>query len=198
MGMSTALLLGHHGVRALAVEHHRGTAIHPRAALINQRTMEILRSVGIERMVHEKSGEQFDQDGAIMAVETLAGKELAWYIANLNEGVRDVSPCTRVFITQSVLEPLLQKRAAELGAELRFATRMTSFEQDADGVTAVIEDRDTGRKQTVRARYMVAADGGLARSASAWESACSAGAYFRTASQFTSALRWRRLCADGI
>jgi len=157
--MSTALLLGHHGIRALAVEHHRGTAIHPRAALINQRTMEIFRSVGIERMVHEKSGEQFDQDGAVMAVETLAGKELAWYIANLNEGVRDVSPCTRVFVTQSVLEPLLQKRAVELGAELRFGTRMTSFEQDSDGVTAVIEDRDTGKTQNVRARYMVAADG---------------------------------------
>jgi len=159
VGMSTALLLGHHGIRALAVEHHRGTAIHPRAALINQRTMEIFRSIGIERMVREKSGEQFDQDGAIMAVETLAGKELAWYIANLNEGVRDVSPCTRVFITQSVLEPLLQKRAVELGAELRFGTQMTSFEQDADGVTAVIQDRETGKIQTVRAHYMVAADG---------------------------------------
>jgi len=159
VGMSTALLLGHHGIRALTVEQHRGTAIHPRAALINQRSMEIFRGVGIERMVHEKSGEQFDQDGAIMAVETLAGKELAWYIANLNEGVRDVSPCTRVFITQSVLEPLLQKRALELGAELRFGTEMTSFEPDPDGVTAIIRDRDTGRIQTVRARYMVAADG---------------------------------------
>jgi hypothetical protein len=83
-----SLLPGHHGIRALAVEHHRGTAIHPRAALINQRTMEIFRSVGIEQMVREKSGEQFDQDGAIMVVETLAGKELAWYIANLNDGVR--------------------------------------------------------------------------------------------------------------
>lgn len=30
VGLSTALLLGYHGVRALAVEHHRGTAIHPR------------------------------------------------------------------------------------------------------------------------------------------------------------------------
>ncbi len=159
VGMSTALLLGQLGIRALAVEHHRGTAIHPRAALINQRTMEIFRSVGIEHMVRDKSGEQFDQDGAIMAVETLAGKELAWYIANLNEGVRDVSPCTRVFITQSVLEPLLQKRAAELGANLRFATDMISFEQDAEGVTALIQDRDSGRTQTVRARYMVAADG---------------------------------------
>ena len=131
----------------------------PARRMINQRTMEIFRSVGIERMVGEKSGEQFDQDGAIMAVETLAGKELAWYIANLNEGVRDVSPCTRVFITQSVLEPLLQKRAVELGADLRFGTQMTSFEQDADGVTAIIQDRDTGSTQTVRARYMVAADG---------------------------------------
>ena len=159
VGMSTALLLGHHGIRALAVEHHRRTAIHPRAAMINQRTMEIFRGVGIERMVGEKSGEQFDQDGAIMAVETLAGKELAWYIANLNEGVKDVSPCTRVFITQSVLEPLLQKRAGELGAELRFGTEMVSFEQDPDGVTAVIRDRDSGITKTVRARYMVAADG---------------------------------------
>src|SRR4051794_38261695 len=157
--MSTALLLGHHGIRALAVENHRGTAIHPRAALINQRTMEIFRSVGVEQIVSEKSGEQFDQDGAIMAVETLAGKELAWYIANLNEGVRDVSPCSRVFITQSLLEPILQKRAMEVGAQLRFGTELTSFEQDQNGVTAVIRDRDSGTAQIVRARYMVAADG---------------------------------------
>jgi 2-polyprenyl-6-methoxyphenol hydroxylase-like FAD-dependent oxidoreductase len=159
VGMSTALLLAHHGIRALAVENHRGTAIHPRAAMINQRTMEIFRSVGVEQIVGEKSGQQFDQDGAIMAVETLVGKELAWYIANLNEGVRDVSPCTRVFITQSLLEPVLQNRALELGAELRFHTEMISFEQDAEGVTAVIRDRDSGKTQTVRARYMVAADG---------------------------------------
>ena len=56
VGMSTALLLGHHGVRALAVEHHRGTAIHPRAAQITQRTMEILRTVGIEQIVRAEIG----------------------------------------------------------------------------------------------------------------------------------------------
>ncbi len=76
VGMSTAMLLGHHGIRSLAVEHHRGTAIHPRAAMITQRTMEVLRTVGIEQIVLQKSDEQFVQDGAIMAVETLAGKEL--------------------------------------------------------------------------------------------------------------------------
>lgn len=159
VGMSTALFLGHHGVRGLAVEHHRGTAIHPRAAMITQRTMEVLREVGIEQIVMQKSDEQFVQDGAIMALESLAGKEIAWFIPNLNEGVRDFSPSLRLFITQNLLEPLLQKRAVELGAELRFATEMVSFEEDRDGISAVIRHRDTGATQTVRAKYMVAADG---------------------------------------
>jgi 2-polyprenyl-6-methoxyphenol hydroxylase-like FAD-dependent oxidoreductase len=159
VGMSTALLLGHHGIQSLAVEHHRGTAIHPRAAQISQRTMEIFRTVGVEQIVRQKSDEQFVQDGAILAVETLAGKEIEQYIANLNAGVTDVSPCKRCFISQSLLEPVLKTRAQELGAELLFGTEMVSFEQDADGVTAVVRNRDTGKTSTVRARYMVAADG---------------------------------------
>lgn len=163
VGMSAALLLGHHGIPALVVEHHRGTAIHPRAAMITQRTMEVFRTVGVEQIVLRKSDEQFVQDGAIMAVETLAGKELAWFIANLNEGVRDVSPSSRIFITQSLLEPLLKSRAEELGAQLRFSTEMTTFEEDASGVTAEIRERETGKTSTVRARYMIAADGSHSR-----------------------------------
>jgi 2-polyprenyl-6-methoxyphenol hydroxylase-like FAD-dependent oxidoreductase len=159
VGMSSALLLGHHGISALAVEHHRGTAIHPRAAQISQRTMEVFRTVGIEPLIRQKSEQQFVQDGAIMAVETLAGKEIGYFISNLNEGVRDVSPTARVFISQSLLEPLLRSRAQEVGAELRFSTDMVSFEQDARGVTALIRHRDTGDEETVRASYMIAADG---------------------------------------
>src|SRR5438128_9817469 len=158
VGMSTALLLGHHGVRALAVEHHRGTAIHPRAAQISQRAMEICRTVGVEQIVRRKSDEQFVQDGAIMAVETLAGKELTYFISNLNEGVRDVSPCERVFISQSLLEPLLKTRAEQLGAQLRFATDMLAFEQDSNGIRATIQHRDTRRIDTAHAAYMIAAD----------------------------------------
>src|SRR5437867_3381132 len=163
VGISTALLLGHHGVRALAVEHHRGTAIHPRAAQLTQRTMEIFRTVGVEQIVRRKSEQQFVQDGAIMAVDTLAGRELAYFIANLNEGIRDVSPSERVFISQSLLEPVLRTRAEELGAELRFGTDLISFEEDPAGVTAVVRNRDSGRTDTVRASYMVAADGAHSR-----------------------------------
>ena len=163
VGLSTALLLGYHGVRSLTVEYHRGTAIHPRAAQTSQRTMEILRQIGLEEIVRRRSEEQFVQDGGVLAVETLVGGPIAHYIADLNQGVRDVSPTVRVFLSQDALEPQLRKHAEELGAELRFATEMVSFEQDTHGVSAVIRERDSGKTQTVRAQYMVAADGAHSR-----------------------------------
>lgn len=159
VGMTTAMLLGGHGVRSMVVERHAGSAIHPRAAFIMQRSMEIFRSAGIEDLVRESSYAQFESDGAIMSAETLAGKELAWHIPNLNEGVRDMSPCERLFVTQIGLEPLLRARAEELGAETRFGTELVECEQDADGVTSVIRDRASGLTSTVRSQYLVAADG---------------------------------------
>jgi len=159
VGMSMAMLLGGHGIASLVVERHRGAAIHPRAAFLLQRTMEILRAVGIEAEVREGSHAQFEPDGAIMSAETLAGREIAYHLPNVNAGVRDMSPCERLFVTQVGLEPMLRARAEALGADVRFGTELVEFAQDADGVTAVIRDRDTGATRDVRARYLVAADG---------------------------------------
>jgi len=158
--MTMAMLLGHNGVASLVVEKHPGTAIHPRAALFLQRSMEILRSAGIEEPVRTKSFEQFEPDGAIMAVETLAGKEIAWYMTHVNDGIHDLSPSERIFVTQIALEPVLRARAEELGADVRFGSELVSFLDDADGVHATIRDRATGATSTVHARYMVGADGG--------------------------------------
>ena len=70
VGMFAAALLARHGVAPLVVERHPGSAIHPRAAFILQRSMEILRSVGIEDAVRESSYAQFEPDGAIMSRAT--------------------------------------------------------------------------------------------------------------------------------
>ena len=159
VGMSMAMLLGCHGVESLVVERHSGAAIHPRAAFLLQRTMEILRGAGLEERVRDGSHAQFEPDGAIMSAETLAGREIAYHLPNVNEGVRDMSPCERLFVTQIGLEPMLRERAAELGADPRYGTEVVAFEQDADGVTGVIRDRASGATREVRARYLVAADG---------------------------------------
>jgi FAD binding domain-containing protein len=111
VGLTTAMLLGHHGVPSISVERHAGTAIHPRAGHFQLRTMELLRQLGLEARVREKSLETYSPTGGIIAVESLAGRELATYVKELNEGVEGFSPTVRVFINQDALEPLLRERA---------------------------------------------------------------------------------------
>jgi len=159
VGLTTAMLLGHHGVPALSVERHAGTAIHPRAGHFQLRTMELLRQLGLEERVRTKSLETYSATGGIIAVESLAGKELATYVKELNEGVEGFSPTVRVFINQDALEPLLRERALELGATVRTRTEAIGLDQDDDGVTVTLRDLDSGDEREVRARYVVAADG---------------------------------------
>jgi 2-polyprenyl-6-methoxyphenol hydroxylase-like FAD-dependent oxidoreductase len=159
VGLTASLLLARQGVPHIVVERHRGTAIHPRAAAFHQRTLEIFRSAGVEAAVEQAAEREFVQNGAIMAVDRLAGKELAWFYRDVNDGVEHLSPSRRIFITQIGLEPVLRERAAALGADLRYAAEMTRFTQDEDGVTAVVRPRDGGEERRIRARYMIAADG---------------------------------------
>jgi 2-polyprenyl-6-methoxyphenol hydroxylase-like FAD-dependent oxidoreductase len=158
VGLTTALLLGHHGVPSLVVERHAGTAIHARAGHFQLTTTEMLRQVGLETKVRETSALTYHPTGGIVAVESLAGKELATYVKELNEGVAGLSSTVRVFINQDALEPILRRRATELGASVRYRTEATAFAEDEDGVTVTVRDLDGGERR-VRARYVVAADG---------------------------------------
>jgi 2-polyprenyl-6-methoxyphenol hydroxylase-like FAD-dependent oxidoreductase len=159
VGLSTAMFLGVHGIRALAVERHAGTAIHPRAGHFQLRTVEILRSAGLEERVRRRSEEQYRPNGGINNVESLAGREIASFFGNLNAGVEEFSPTVRLFVDQDALEPILRERAQELGAQLRYRTQCTALVQDGEGVTATLLDVETDAETTVRARYVVAADG---------------------------------------
>jgi 2-polyprenyl-6-methoxyphenol hydroxylase-like FAD-dependent oxidoreductase len=159
VGLTTAMLLGHHGVPSLSVERHAGTAIHPRAGHFQLRTMELIRQMGLEERVRATSLETYSPTGGIIAVESLAGRELATYVRELNEGVEGFSPTVRVFINQDALEPILRERALELGATVRNRTEAAALEQDDDGVTVTLRHLDSGDESQVRARYVVAADG---------------------------------------
>ncbi|GAB2736174.1 FAD-dependent monooxygenase [Nocardioides pakistanensis] len=159
VGLTTSALLARHGVEHLLVESHAGTAIHPRAASFHQGTMEVFRSLGMQQQIEEAAAAEFVQNGAIIAVESLAGKELQYFYRSFNDGVEGLSPTDRLFITQVGLEPLIRQRAAELGAEHLFATELVSFEEREDHVAAVIRPRGGRPEQQVTADYLVAADG---------------------------------------
>ena len=159
VGLTTSLLLSTYGIPNIVVEKHRGTAIHPRAASFHQRTMEVFRHAGVQDVVEEAAALEFEQNGAIVAVESLCGKELQYFYKSWNEGVEDLSVTTRLFITQVGLEPVLRDAAAKRGAAHYFGSEVVSLTQGDDGVTAQVRARDGGETHTVRAQYVVAADG---------------------------------------
>ncbi|MGA4993142.1 FAD-dependent oxidoreductase [Nonomuraea bangladeshensis] len=63
-----------------------------------------------------------------------------------------------LLVPQFRTESRLRERLAELGHAPEYGHRLTGFEQDPDGVTATIET--PGGRETVRAAYLVGADGG--------------------------------------
>src|SRR5262249_4757559 len=95
-------------------------------------------------------------------VESLAGTwfevDASWTPENRPAPSIERSPYTGAAIAQDRLEPMLREKAVELGADVRFETELYRFEQDADGVTASLRERD-GRQYAMRAAYLVAADG---------------------------------------
>ncbi|MGC1459550.1 MAG: FAD-dependent monooxygenase [Steroidobacteraceae bacterium] len=159
VGLSTSMFLGLHGVACLSVEKHRQTAIHPRAGYFQLRTLELMRIAGIEDRVTRAAHALYDPNGGLNAVETLAGREIASYMPDINQGIEDVSPARRLFMPQQVLEPILQQRALELGSQFRYGTECVACDQDQDGVNALVRDIETGVQTRIRASYLVACDG---------------------------------------
>ncbi|WP_437683443.1 FAD-dependent monooxygenase [Sorangium sp. So ce131] len=168
VGLTASLFLAQHGVRALLVERHPGTSIHPRARGVNGRTMELMRELGLEeavRRVGAKLAPAVGIHAGTTLVQVLEERgEGGWLLKRIRRrGVSGQgskkSPTGPCRATQDELEPVLLDAARERGVDARFFTEMVGFEQDADGVTAAIVDRKTGERRAVRADYLIAADG---------------------------------------
>ena len=68
-----------------------------------------------------------------------------------------------VALPQWRTESILRDRLAELEGKVEFSRRLTGFTADGDGVTATVEGPSGAGPETVRARYLVGADGGHSR-----------------------------------
>jgi 2-polyprenyl-6-methoxyphenol hydroxylase-like FAD-dependent oxidoreductase len=160
VGLSTAMFLARHGVRSLVIERLRGGSPLPRAAHFHVRTIELFRAAGIEEPVKVQSEKEFLPEGAIVAMDSLAGRKLADIIPSLNVGVDDeLTPCRRLFVSQPGLEPILRNQASTAGARVLEGHEVVNVEQDDTGVTVTARNVDTGEEHTRRGQFLVAADG---------------------------------------
>jgi 2,4-dichlorophenol 6-monooxygenase len=166
-GGSAALLLATYGIRTLLVNKYGWLANTPRAHITNQRTMEVLRDLGVDAEA-AAAGSPAELMGDTVLCTALTGEEIG-RIRSWGTGPHAAteygaaSPTQMIDLPQTYLEPILVNNAAARGAKVRFDTEFLSLEQDADGVTALLRDRVRGDEFTVRARYLIGADGSRSR-----------------------------------
>ena len=156
-GLSLSLLLCQQGIRSMVVERRADISWYPRARNLNFRTMEVLRGLGLHDQVHAVGGHA----SRILAREHLASREEREILdpASLLD-TRALSPEPFVwYCPQSRLEPILAAAARSRGVDLRYSNELVDFAQQENGVTAVVQDRQTRHSHVVSALNLVGADG---------------------------------------
>ena len=150
-GLAVAASLARHDVATLVIEAEPQLPRDLRAGTFHPPTLEMLQSLGI--------AEDFLAIGLRVPRWQIRGRKegviVEWDLGLLAE----LTPYPfRFHCEQFKLTPLLARRYAALGGELRFAHRFLDATQDADGVSARVETPDG--ITTLRGRYLVGADGG--------------------------------------
>ncbi len=156
-GLTMAMLLARRGVSCLVVERHPRTSIQYKFRGISPRSMEIYRAAGIEAEIRARDLID-DRSAHVGRMKNLADTEVSWQGVPWSD-TSDISPTTGATCDQDQLEPILRAHAERHGADVRFNTELVSFTQTPTEVVAAIRDRATLTETTVRARYLVAADG---------------------------------------
>src|SRR5579862_4134852 len=161
VGLALAGDLGWRGRRCVIIEQGDGSIYQPRMDFVGVRTMEFCRRWGIVDWVeHSPYPRDYPQDN--MYLTALNGYELGRerFPAMQDEVPPPQSPQHRERCPQNMFDPILLRFCKSLpSVTLRYRTRLLGFTQDAAGVTAELEDLDSGKRETIRALYLVGCDG---------------------------------------
>ncbi len=162
-GAVSSLLLAEQGVRNIIINKYKSTSPGPRAHITNQRSMEILRDLGLEDAAVALASPQ-SYMGEHVYASSLVGEEFgrirSWSTHPVSKAAHDMaSPTSVCDLPQLYFEPLVVNAATQRGSDVRFQTEYVSHVQDENGVTARLLDRITGQEYQVRAKYLIGADG---------------------------------------
>ena len=154
VGLTARALLERWGVPTLLVEKRAELSPFPRSRLVNVRSMEIFRQLGLAAEITARAFAP--EYGRIRFRDTMQDRDVASAaMVGINAPIPE-SPVIGVVTSQDRLEPVL---LAATGAETRFGVELVDLAEDLDGVSATLADRGSGEETRVRARYLLAADG---------------------------------------
>ena len=161
VGLALAGDLGWRGIRCELVEQTDGTIATPKMNEVNTRTMEFCRRWGIaDQVLNCPFPPDWPLD--VVFVTSLAGYELGRIRRPSRAAqIPQSHSCERLqACSQMWFDPILRDFAQSFPTVcLRYRTRLESFEDLGDRVSAELVDLDNGARQHVTADYLVACDG---------------------------------------
>jgi 2-polyprenyl-6-methoxyphenol hydroxylase-like FAD-dependent oxidoreductase len=161
VGLALAGDLGWRGVDCVLIEQTDGSIYQPRMDLVGIRTMEFCRRWGLVAAVESSPyPRDYAQDNVYLT--SLTGYELGRerFPGIGQASAPPESPQRRERCPQNMFDPILRDfAAAQKSVTMRYRTRLVSFAQGADRVTAEVENAETGAREGVAARYIVGCDG---------------------------------------
>jgi len=169
-GLTASMLFAQLGVETLLVSALPTTSILPKAHVLNQRCMEVFTDVGVAAEIYERGTPAAHMRhtayyAGLAGPDPVYGRQIGrlecWGGGGLDADWASASACLQANLPQIRLEPILKARAEALSpGRVRFHHELVDLTQDADGVTATVRDKTTDTLLTVRARYVLACDGG--------------------------------------
>lgn len=168
VGLATALQFGRLGIATRVFERRANLSRHPKAGGIHARTMEIFRRWGIAGEIREIGRGVLPLGAGPTGfgwVTRLDGIELGRIDFGASAEERALwdsySPEGPCGCGQDLYEPILFREAErQSSVRIDFDRRAQFVSQDGDGVTVAVFDETTGRAiETIRARFVIAADG---------------------------------------
>src|SRR5215217_8874554 len=157
-GLTAAAALRRYGVEVLVQERKARLSAHPRATVVSTRSMELLRSWGLEDEI--KARGMPEVEWLALVTETLADAdrgELATLGLPTKEQAAALSPTAPLCAPQHHTEAVLLAHARSSGVEVVFDQEVLRIDVGDDGAEALIRER--GRTRAVSARYVIGADG---------------------------------------
>lgn len=162
-GLTTAVALAKYEIDHIIVEKYAWTAHSPRAHIVNPRTVEIMRHLGIEDEVREVSSLHQHLRHHVWYTTLnrpeIARKEAWGTSPHRRADYESASPCPSINCPQTSFEPVLVQALRDAGSDVRFENVLTSLEREGDHWVSTVENRNTGEVQTIRSTYVVGADG---------------------------------------
>src|SRR5918994_1650208 len=157
-GLTAAATLARYGVVVQVVERKQRLSTHPRATVVSTRSMELLRSWGLEDEI--KAGGMPGVEWLALVTETLADAdrgELATLGLPTKEQAAVLSPTAQLCAPQHHTEAVLLAHARSFGVEVVFGQEVLRVDVGDERAEALIREGD--RTRAVSARYIIGADG---------------------------------------